>query len=245
MKKLFNISALRGFALGILTTTLFGGTVVLANPQMREIVFGVNISVNGTVQNFDSDSRPFIMEGRTFLPVAAIGSVLGINVGWDGATSTVLINSDAPSGGQAAPAQEAQPLLAIMNASVTGTGWAGHNNNGVNITVGDRMFANSTRSGASGTPQATFALNGDFTNLTGYLAATTNMTNDPASFRQVQLRVFGDGELLFETLVLSLGDAEVPFDIDVTGVNTLVFSREVQPGSGLTPSLGILSPWIR
>ena len=37
--------------------------------------------------------EPFIIDGTTYLPVRGIASALGLNVGWDGATKTVLLTT--------------------------------------------------------------------------------------------------------------------------------------------------------
>lgn len=37
--------------------------------------------------------EPFIMDGSTYLPVRAVASALGLDVGWDGATSTVILGN--------------------------------------------------------------------------------------------------------------------------------------------------------
>ena len=39
-------------------------------------------------------TEPFIMDGSTYLPVRAIAGTLGLDVGWDGETSTVLLTEN-------------------------------------------------------------------------------------------------------------------------------------------------------
>ena len=52
--------------------------------------------VNGTVVN------PFIIDGTTYLPVRAVASALGLNVGWEQDTQTIYLTSggekQTPSG---------------------------------------------------------------------------------------------------------------------------------------------------
>lgn len=85
---------MKGFALGVLITVLFSSTIVMANPVTRQIIFGTSVTINGTPVSFAEDSLPFIMEGRAFLPVAAIADALGFTVDWDSYTSTANINTD-------------------------------------------------------------------------------------------------------------------------------------------------------
>ncbi len=58
---------------------------------------GIGIVVDGqTVTPLDGGGarvEPFVMDGTTYLPVRAVAGALGLDVGWDGATSTVLLTS--------------------------------------------------------------------------------------------------------------------------------------------------------
>lgn len=71
------MSLFKGFVMGIIFTTLLSGPLVMANPVMREVVFGVSLRVNGALVDFDADSRPFIMDGRTFCPYGPLRICLG------------------------------------------------------------------------------------------------------------------------------------------------------------------------
>jgi len=93
---------LQGFIVGAVVMALLVSTFVLANSAMREVFFGVNVAIDGEVINFDYDMRPFITEGRTFLPVRAIADAVGLDVDFDEATNTVLLSTD---GAPVAPPQ--------------------------------------------------------------------------------------------------------------------------------------------
>lgn len=60
----------------------------------------ISIYVNGTeiapVDINENPTEPFILnsDGSTYLPVRAVADALGLNVGWDNATSTVILESD-------------------------------------------------------------------------------------------------------------------------------------------------------
>ena len=83
---------------GILAVFIFSGTALTAGPTGREIVFGVGVSFNGSVIQFEDDMRPFIMDGRTFLPVRAIAEIVGLDVDFDGAANTVILTTDGATG---------------------------------------------------------------------------------------------------------------------------------------------------
>jgi len=85
----------RGFLLGVIVTMVLSTTMLVASPVARDIFFGVSVTVNGEDIDFAADSQPFIMEGRTFLPVAAISNALGFEVEWDADTATANIEIDA------------------------------------------------------------------------------------------------------------------------------------------------------
>lgn len=94
-----NKERFKGVVLGfILFTLLSTSVVVFANTQTvtREITYGIRVNLNGQIMPFDYDSRPFVMDGRTFLPVRAIADALGLEVGFDPATNTAYLVSSVP-----------------------------------------------------------------------------------------------------------------------------------------------------
>jgi len=88
---------LKGFVAGILTVVLLSATIVYAVPAVREIHFGINVVLNGQEVQFDEDSMPFIMDGRTFLPLGAMARLLGLPVEFDPETTTVYVGYKEPS----------------------------------------------------------------------------------------------------------------------------------------------------
>jgi hypothetical protein len=86
-------AAIKGYVAGFVTMLLISGTVLMASPEMRQIVFGVGVSVDGVAVDFEHDMRPFIMDDRTFLPVRAIADIAGFGVDFDLGTNTVLLTT--------------------------------------------------------------------------------------------------------------------------------------------------------
>jgi len=84
-------NGIKGYIAGILTCVMLLTVVFASSGVMREVFFGVQVSVNGEVQSFDEDMTPFIVDGRTFLPVRAIAEALGVDVDFDEETNTVLL----------------------------------------------------------------------------------------------------------------------------------------------------------
>lgn len=110
---------MKGFVLGLLTTALLTGTVVIANPVTRELFFGVKVTVDGELIDFADDSQPFITEDRTFLPLRAIGELLGFEVSWDSDTSTASITTGATEPSAATEAEVKPEVKPITLAEIT------------------------------------------------------------------------------------------------------------------------------
>ena len=108
-----NFTRAKWFVMGILVTLMLSGTALLASPAMREVIFGVRVAINGDVIQFEEDMQPFIMEGRTFLPVRAIADIAGFGVDFDGDTNTVHLRSagQVPGGGGGAQDEAGQLLV--------------------------------------------------------------------------------------------------------------------------------------
>ena len=85
-----NKGIIKGFVAGFLVCAVML-SVVWSVSVMRELHFGVRVTHNGQVVSFDYDSRPFITENRTFLPVRAIADVLGVEVDFDPVTNMVYL----------------------------------------------------------------------------------------------------------------------------------------------------------
>lgn len=60
----------------------------------------ISITVDGreiTPTDVNGEStEPFVMNNSTYLPMRAVSEAMGFDVQWDGASNTVVINSEAP-----------------------------------------------------------------------------------------------------------------------------------------------------
>ena len=84
-----------GFLIGAF---LFGGVPVLAASGMKTISAYYNdikISIDG--KELKTDSEPFIVDGRTYVPVRVISEALGVKVNWNDKTNTVELGEIASS----------------------------------------------------------------------------------------------------------------------------------------------------
>jgi hypothetical protein len=201
----------------------------MASPQLREVVFGVNVSVNGQAVQFDADSRPFIMDGRTFLPVRAIADIAGLNVNFDSATNTVLLTSDG-SVPPPPPARERIPLITAApylerNSSLRANGFSAAEADahiafrdvvmGGTTYVGALRFMSLNSNPGGATLYTPHNLGGRYNLLTGHLGSIDGM----ASF-DITVRFFGDNVLL-QSYSLTANAPPIQINVPVTGVSTL------------------------
>ena len=118
MKRIFNskvVYMLTGLLIG---AVVFGGGVALASNRtatMTVTYSDVKIVVDGTeITPKDVNGKyvePFISDGTTYLPVRAVASALGKEVGWDGDTNTVYIGTQPQR--EENPTQTTEPTAAL------------------------------------------------------------------------------------------------------------------------------------
>jgi hypothetical protein len=244
MKKTIKIYA-AGLLTGIL---LFGSTLAFAEPRgvIRELFFNVNVVVDGIPQAFAHDMRPFIAEGRTFLPVRGIADALNVGVDWDADTSTVFLWSGSPTVQVPVPT----PIPTPQPTPQPPTMWLdqmGHLNyersdsrnlvsnwvSGNTATDGTAFerglrFENFAPGRSGNTPPPStqsfeVALNYSYTNFSGVLVRPSFHTLNMGFINNnsTQVRFYGDGRLLYTSPTISNGTVPTHFDIDVNGIFVL------------------------
>ena len=105
----------KGFVVGVLVATILlsAGSALAASVARNISVTYRNIKIVVNGQQFtprDSQGNivePFIYGGTTFLPLRAVGEAFGLDVEWDGNTSTVSIGE----GGQGASSVSSNSLV--------------------------------------------------------------------------------------------------------------------------------------
>ncbi len=87
-------------AIALVLLLTLGVTAFATNGSKNADLFyrDINISLNGTeITPKDANGNvvePFIIDGTTYLPVRAVAEALGLDVGWDGETSTVILSNE-------------------------------------------------------------------------------------------------------------------------------------------------------
>lgn len=104
MKK--TLTALLLAALVLSTCVFASGSADTRNAQItyRDIKIILNGSELSPTDTDGGSTEPFIMDGSTYLPVRAISEALGLDVEWDGDSSTICLSSadgaDSQTGGK-------------------------------------------------------------------------------------------------------------------------------------------------
>lgn len=220
-------------AISTLAAFLLSGTVLMASPQTREVIFGVGVSLNGQRVDFDADSQPFLMDGRTFLPVRAIADMVGLDVDFDDATNTVLLTGGAVAVQPAdAPATLDSNLIATSVATGVGAvaGAGSHLVESVNsLTIdGNALGAGMTyRQGLQNPTFPAYSVH-NLGERYGRLVGTVGIVENQASISS--WRFIGDGLTLAN--ILPTGTNQVyDIDIDISGVSILRIEVQIDSAS--------------
>ena len=204
---------MQGMVVGVLLTVLLlSATMVHANNRVtREITYGVNVMLNGEMVQFDYDSRPFVMEGRTFLPLRTIADLVGLPVDFDPATNTAIVGN-----------RHAEPVRRPLTQAAPHFDSAGG--------AGSRATAEDFRVMIGQTYQSPLVfrttstnlyrftlhqLNSQYRMLTGYVGRV-----DGTRMVDATIRFVGDGVLL-QYYELRATDAPTPISVSVEGVTQL------------------------
>jgi len=238
---------MQGMVVGFVIAALLMSSisVIAAVTQRIEVTYGINVVVNGVLQSFSDDMRPFVSGGRTFLSVRAIGEALGADVRWDGETSTVFVESMAtvvpiptptpvpeptPIPEQIPP--ERQPLITVAPHFDTGGGRG--RNLGGETSVAALSRDSVVMSGFSYQNALRFRSNAwrGFGSTDGFTSNRFTLHNLNAQFthlsgyigrvdgtdmRNATIHFIGDGQLI-SSYELRATDMPIPISVPVGGV---------------------------
>ena len=209
--------------LTIAVITAIATTFAIASTARRNVSGqqgGVNVVVNGQRLNLSAADEPVTIGGRTFLPVRALADATGLDIGWDGATSTVSITTDgtAPATTLPAPAPTTTGTR-LHSASPSGRWWGSSW-----ITVQPNMVIR----GVSFTEPMIYASNTNYTYRTDFALnqqySTLNLTIgriDASRFSNINVAFFGDNNALIDRVIVGANDTPRTVTIDVSSVRQL------------------------
>ena len=193
---------------------------VFAAGTLKEIKaflnYGVTISYDGQEQTmYDANGNrvyPITYEGTTYVPIRAVSSMLGINVDWDGATKTVLL------GDHTALKTRITDLEYYDRKPLTN----GHQYRKVDSATDNlgNSYTNPLRLVRSCETNywETYMLTQDFTTFSGTIFIGYD---DRDIATTCNVRIYGDGELLYDSPTMTKGVRPVDFSVDISGVDEL------------------------
>jgi hypothetical protein len=99
MKEKIKKLQIKGYVAGVLTCLFLFSAVgfVYAQTVNRNITYGVGVILNGQQVHFRHDERPFVMDGRTFLPLRTLAELLDLPVDFDPASNNVVVGRATPT----------------------------------------------------------------------------------------------------------------------------------------------------
>lgn len=115
-------SFLSGVVVTLLVVCLFGTAMAKTGSQSGTLTFrDIKVTLDGSrIALTDATGaavEPFIIDGTTYLPVRAVATALGLTVGWDNATNTVVLTSPGKTPTQpTTPTQTGEPTMGQKNA---------------------------------------------------------------------------------------------------------------------------------
>lgn len=199
-----NKERVKGFVIGFVACAMLSTTMlVTANTGgvMREVFYGVNINLNGQVLQLADIDRPFIMDGRTFLPVRAISEALEIPVDWDGSTRTVFVGT-IPHG---APFWTTVPPFERERINIR------------TVNMQGQSYANAITANSTG-GWSRHNLNAQFNTITGVLGRIDGgVGGTDVAGNTPSISFVGDGREL-ASFNLDFHTAPQEISVDVTGV---------------------------
>ena len=223
---------LQGILIGFLIAILLGSITVVAATQTIDVSYGITVVVNGIVQSFAEDMRPFTSGGRTFLPVRGVAGAFGLETQWEPATSTVYLSDSASDNDSGSSVT--QPAGATRLDDLQHTDFQAHHQGSAlsRITgpmqdyVGDFynngiLFRLTTGRDILGEPDGataflTYPLGGQYSFFQGRAV----VPRDAADYQSVKILFYGDDTLLGSINHLA-ATIPIDFNVDVTGVDVL------------------------
>ncbi|MDF2984505.1 MAG: copper amine oxidase family protein [Eubacterium sp.] len=125
---MINKDKLKGFFSGLIFTAVLGvsalGVTVLAAPienKISVVYDNIKIYADGVLtQPKDANGKtiePFISNGVTYLPVAAISKILGKDVSWDGSTKSIYLGKKPDVKAEEVAVSNAEELFAALGSN--------------------------------------------------------------------------------------------------------------------------------
>lgn len=236
---------LKGFASGVIVSTLFAGTVAYAatGGNMIEVFYNVNNIKIDKVSKMPTDDKPFIYNGSTYVPLRFVAENLGKKVGWDGNTGTVLIGEvEGPNDEYLG--ERVQPMstkgvsiygdsiyLAYQGKKILDN-LSNEYENYISFIVGSHGLSEGQ------SMYQDYPLNGQFSTFTAKLGLRKDYQN---SNNILKFAIEGDGKELYSREIKA-GDFPDDVSVSVKGVNKLTFKVTLKVDGLGDSGIGLFNP---
>lgn len=206
---------IKHFALGMIITFVLSVMVIPAVAETVQkrisVITGVNIFLDDIKLNpKDVTGRPvevFIYEGTTYLPVRAVAEAVGKAVSWDGETMSVYLGKHSSE----------EPVVMLHELDYFNKeGYAFNLIYNVEDNLKNTYVVGiETRNGEN---SQTYYINDKYRKLKGrYILDYDYRDTDVES----ELKIYGDGELIYTSPVLTGGVRPIDIEVDISGVKEL------------------------
>lgn len=228
---------IRGIAIGIIATTILTN-FTFANSyqkQIQAVYNNIKIVVKG--QEVISEEEPFIVNGRTYVPLRGIAEMLGEKVEWDADNNTVVIGEEkviSKKPGKIGIAEGIITPFKRMKYSYNSFGpdYEFVKTEDVFVATNetkdaqDHVYARQKKYdlenalyqiATHGKVGQTYILNGDYTKMTAYFFVDDSMRADSEGHYST-VSFYGNGYLLGE-YTAKRGEVPQAIEIDLIGID--------------------------
>ena len=205
-------NTIKGYIAGFISSAILVGGISYAANSVRIVLDGKELIPTDANGN---RVEAQIIDGTTYLPVRAVANAFGKAVYWDGSTSTVYLgnyNGELPS-----------PTVKLVNMQNIGSSyWSKSNNLTDNY---ENNYSDALYSQYEYTAQ--YILDKKYNRLKYTLYIANGCSDNGSS----ELIIKADGNVIYNSPVMSRTSKPVDIDIDITGCNVLEFTHSNVSGS--------------
>lgn len=207
-------------------------TVNIMYDNIKILIDGVEFNAKDANGN---DIEPFIYNGTTYLPVRAIANAFDKEVDWEPQTSTVILGSksyDWLDQMGYADYETSMPENSINIISANTKAEDGMIfDRGLDFKLNYGSYDGGIKKLNDGTmlcyQEVTYLLNNNYKTFEGTLCTLEARKPNMDSEQHIIIKMYGDGNLIYTSPILSSGSKSTPFCINVSGYKTLKMRVEI------------------
>lgn len=205
---------------GVVAAAVLTATVFAATPAVMKSIYvqmgGITVTYLGAELDLKDATgatvEPIVYNGTTYLPVRSVAEAAGLEVAWDGATSTVALN------GTSITYLDEMPCVLESSTEAGSTFNALGEQYGFDrsLYVESKVTYPANIGVESENTSLYFTLNGDYTTF----ATTIDCVKD-SNFNGSIVKIYGDGKVLYTSTSIVEASPIYDVELDVTGVKEL------------------------